>query len=644
MKCKNCGGEFLYKNGTYLCNSCGATFSLDGIYENIDVCICYEENDSAGRRTRDSVIAQEVYRKLEESKIATFYERVSADGMAGDELESCKIAAINKAKIVIVLGTSVEAFTTIQEKYMDYLKDKTIIPFCIDVNPGAIPKTLSKIQAMSYSTIGWDKDLIKGVYNILGRELSVDTSVLYNRRRNKIIIVCISTVIVIALAVTGWFLLKSKDTNNDTSSTNETSATETKPMSQKEIYDTANGLMDQGDFIGALQLFSQIPDYSNSTNLIKLIYEKFEGYYWDEENNLSLHLTISGNKKANVEISYNINDVYIKITESGQIEIDTINFQYIDSENNNGKLTLYLSNEKVTLNVYPDESTEISIKEKEIEFLIVEKSDQPHAKIADANTLLDWANKKVSISEILRLGFELEEMGSMFADSRGIEAYGYKIKNTDIQLLTVLYGENSNTWFNLLETDKLKQDDRLVLSILAPASIILPDKIGKTSAPFIYNNCMFAPYGEYSSYPGISLSIGGNSTQKITADTPVCFISKNNIQQDIWDTLYEDTIGEHLCGVQIQNDIDTCRDGMSYKSRRADILAQSDNNILIVVSREVLDGNLTLPYSAAYYSVSKQTYKATLIYEYNIPESGRNSYEHWDIWENYPNLFGEFID
>ena len=115
MKCKNCGDELLSQNGIYLCNSCGATFALDSIYENVDVCICYEENDAAGRRTRDSIIAQEVYRKLEGGKVATFYERISADGMTGNDLETGKLAAIHRAKVIIVLGTSVENFTAIEK-------------------------------------------------------------------------------------------------------------------------------------------------------------------------------------------------------------------------------------------------------------------------------------------------------------------------------------------------------------------------------------------------------------------------------------------------------------------------------------------------------------------------------------------------
>ena len=639
MKCKFCGGELLFKNKIYQCNSCGATIALESVYENIDVYICYEETDNAGRRTKDSIIAQEIYRKLEENRITTFYERISADGLIGDDLELSKHTAIHLAKVIIVLGTSTEAFNELERKYSSLIIDKAVIPFCVDVNPSAISKTLSKIQAMSYSTIGWDKDLIKGIFNILGREQIVDIGSVYEQTKRRKIIICavIAFLMAVIFGVIAWgFLVQNDTTKNQVGEQNQ--------LTQKEIYDNANNLLNQGNLIESLKLFWQIPDYLNSANSIKLIYEKFEGYYYDEESNLSLHLTISGNKKADIEISYQVNDAFVKITESGQIDISKINFQYIDSENNSGNLTLELSNEYVTLTIQPDATTEVSIGQKEIKFLVIEKSDQPHVKAVDANTLLEWIDKKVSVLEISRMGYELEEMGSMFGDTRGMSMYGYKIKNTDIQLLTVNYGVASDWLFDSLNNNNLTQKDMIVFSVSAPAGIMLPDKIGKTSYPFISDNYMFAPNGVYSSDSSVTLSLLGDSTKTISTDSPVCIISMNYIQQDTWETLYKETIGYYLCDVQIHNDIDICRDGMNYKSRRADILAESEDNFLIMISREILEGNSTLPASAAYYSVSKQTYKATLVYEYIIPESDRNSYKHWDMWENYPDLFGEFLD
>ena len=95
-------------------------------------------------------------------------------------------------------------------------------------------------------------------------------------------------------------------------------------MTQKELYNNANELFNQGNLIDALELFLQIPDHPNSFNMIKQIYAKYTGYYWDEAQNMSLHLTVSGSKKVDVEIRYNIDGLIIKITESGQIDKNKI--------------------------------------------------------------------------------------------------------------------------------------------------------------------------------------------------------------------------------------------------------------------------------------------------------------------------------
>ena len=67
MKCKNCGGELIFQNGMGLCESCKNTYRLDYGFENTEVYICYTESDAQGRRTKDSIIAEELYQKLESS-------------------------------------------------------------------------------------------------------------------------------------------------------------------------------------------------------------------------------------------------------------------------------------------------------------------------------------------------------------------------------------------------------------------------------------------------------------------------------------------------------------------------------------------------------------------------------------------------
>ena len=487
MKCKHCGGILQFQNGVCLCQSCGATFTLDSVYENIDVCICYEENDNSGRRTKDSIIAQEVYRRLEEKKIATFYERISADGMIEDDLEASKLAAISRAKIIIVLGASAENFSAIETKYGEHFNGKAVIPFCVDINPNAIPKTLSKIQAMNYSTIGWDKDLVKGINNILGKEQAVDTGSLYGHRKHKIIaITLIAAVVAVAIFVAGWFLVNSdetgKNTETSTPSTEGTVETTEKPLTQKEIYDNATEYLDQGNLVAALELLSQIPDHPNSANMIKQIYSKYEGYY--KNKNAVIHIEIIDNIQVELEITVTTGQKVVRISTSAQITSNVSTFDYIDNHNESGKIEFELENEGIKL-IMKDASE----NNTEFFFDLTEKSSQPIIQI-NSEMLLNWLKEEITIERIVALGYELECVE--IYDRTGSNRL-YRIQYTEIYLDIYGYVEQFDIYGK--DADGNFTDGRLY-GVTAPAEIIAPSKIGNVDIVSDNKDFIYSAYKE----------------------------------------------------------------------------------------------------------------------------------------------------
>lgn len=478
MKCKGCGGVLQFQNGAYICQSCGATYSLEGIYEKIDVYICYEEYDGAGHRTKDSIVAQEVYRKLEENKVATFYERISADGLTGSDLEKSKLAAIHKTKIIIVLGASIENFSAIESKYSKYFEGRPVVPFCVDVNPSAIPKTLSKIQAMSYSTIGWDKDLIKGVYNLLGKEQDVDAGALYGRRKKKIIIASIiASVILAATAVIGWLMLKPDHTNDNANvsnpSTESVSETTEKILSQKEIYDDANELLSQGDLIGALELFLQIPDHPDSANAIKLIYAKYEGYYQNESS--LIHIEVIDNVRAELILKIRMGDKVVNDEITSQIVIDNIECTCMNSSNENWKIIVQLENTGICLKVTDASGVQLT----EEKFLLSEKTSRPTVQI-DVETLLDWVDRGLTIDQLTELGYEISF--ERMTGRRGGDSI-YRIEYTDIRL-TVLEFTIGNA---------------SICGFSAPAEMVAPFMIGEDAMPLVKGDIVYWPNAHMTS-------------------------------------------------------------------------------------------------------------------------------------------------
>ena len=613
MKCKNCGGELQYQNGTWQCKSCGASGTLDSIYENIDIYICYEESDSAGRRTRDSIVAQEIYRKLEESKVATFYERVSADGMTGNDLEASKFAAIQKAKIIIVLGTSTENFQTIESKYNEHLSGKPVIPFCVDVNPSAIPKTLSKIQAMSYSTIGWDKDLIKGIYNILGREQLVDTGSLYEKRKVKLIIIgIIAAVIALAVGISAWIFLKldnvAKDFDIGVSATEGTAEATTKPLSQKEIYDKACELLNQDNYVEALELFLQIPDHANSTNMIKKIYSQYEGYY--QKDGTTLHLEIADNSRADLEVTMLKEGNIIRIVESAELLANSITLAYVDNIQNSGNLQMFLENTGLRL-CYGANENDFA----EIFFELKAKSDKPIIQL-DSTTMLNWLKNKYSFSQILALGYELEAVEPMtsmeFPDD---ENTLYKIKDTEIYLSMIkfYYDGNDEHWF----------DEQVLVGIAAPAERITPTLIGENSLPVYEDDIIYWPNGYLFHYSTGYFALDYFSAEQQVSESTIVGVAYrtsilNNEWADLIDSVFE---GRVILAAKEKYD-DPDPDGYIF----ADIYGENKTHYLVKVGASILGIDQCL-----WYKISKDSKTVTFIKQ--GPYNGAN-----------PDLAAEFSD
>ena len=461
MKCPQCGGSLAFKDGSYLCEGCGTTFAQNSVFENIDVCICYKESDDAGRRTRDSIVAQEVYSKLEGKGITTYYERISADGLVEKDLESSNLEAVYRAKVILALGASVESFSFIEEMYGKYFSEKLVVPFCVDVLPGDIPKTLSKIQATNYSAIGWDKDLIKGIYHLLGRESELDAVALYNRRQKRILIgVLAVSIMVLLTAVVAWLWFGPVKPGGLLSG--DKGVEPTKPLTQNEIFDQAYSLLESGKYAEALKMFSQIPDHANSTKMIQRIYSQYDGFY--ENGTIMFHLEITDGVRAEIELRVQSDEAVSIVKEIAQISIDTIECEYVDNHKNSGIISVQLTDTGINLKQTNASGAQIF----ESSFQLTEKADQAIAGI-DRNLLLEWLESGAFCNQLEEWGYTLVEESDLGYYNA---CFLYRIEYTDIYLSV---------------------SNGIAASIAAPAEIIAPFLIGEEGEPTFVDEYLYWP-------------------------------------------------------------------------------------------------------------------------------------------------------
>ena len=146
--------------------------------EPYDVFISYKELDDAGNRTRDSILAQDVYYQLTEKGWRVFFSRISLEYVPGTQYEPYIFAALNSAKVMIVVGTSAENLNAVwvKNEWSRYLammrkdRSKLLIPCYRDMDPYDLPEQLSVLMSYDMGKIGFIQDLIRGVDKVLGAE------------------------------------------------------------------------------------------------------------------------------------------------------------------------------------------------------------------------------------------------------------------------------------------------------------------------------------------------------------------------------------------------------------------------------------------------------------------------------------------
>lgn len=150
-----------------------------------DVFICYKETDENGQRTRDSQWAQDVYYGLTEQGLKVFFSRITLEDKLGQQYEPYIFAALNSAKVMVVIGSRPEYFNAVWVKnewsrYLSLMKHdhkRLLIPCYRDMDPYDLPEELSMLQSQDMSKIGFMQDLLRGVQKVMQQPTSTPQGV-----------------------------------------------------------------------------------------------------------------------------------------------------------------------------------------------------------------------------------------------------------------------------------------------------------------------------------------------------------------------------------------------------------------------------------------------------------------------------------
>ena len=146
--------------------------------EPFDVFISFKETDANGRRTPDAVLANDLYHQLTQEGFKVFYAPITLEDKLGTAYEPYIFAALNSAKVMVVLGTKPENFNAVWVKnewsrYLALIKNgakKTLIPAYKDMDPYDLPEEFSHLMAQDMSKLGFMQDLIRGIRKIVNAD------------------------------------------------------------------------------------------------------------------------------------------------------------------------------------------------------------------------------------------------------------------------------------------------------------------------------------------------------------------------------------------------------------------------------------------------------------------------------------------
>lgn len=153
-------------------------FEIAAKEKPFDVFISYKSKDTAGRRTQESVIANDIYHQLVNEGFNVFFAEISLESCGGTEYEPYIYSALTSASAMIVIGTSAENMQSVwvRNEWSRYLslcedaEERILIPCYKDMDPYDLPKEFSTLGILDMSRIDFSTELLRTLKKVCKRQ------------------------------------------------------------------------------------------------------------------------------------------------------------------------------------------------------------------------------------------------------------------------------------------------------------------------------------------------------------------------------------------------------------------------------------------------------------------------------------------
>lgn len=337
--------------------------------EPFDIFICYKETDEEGKRTIDSVLAQDIYINLTKQGYKVFFAKITLENKLGTEYEPYIFSALNSAKIMIVIGTSKEYINSVWVKnewsrFLNLAKkdtEKLLIPAYKQMDPYDLPEEFAHLQSVDLSKIAAITDLTNKIEATINHKNNKqkDKKTIRKQKRMMIIICLIIFFIVIGIIVLNNVIL---------------------PNMQ---YKKAEKLMNENKYNEAIEIYQKLNNYKDSSSKVVTCFVKKEekineelskyiGLYDKTENMINFAgdeiptgYMLEIKKVSSSKIEFMLSNAGLsrvaEISETARLKENIYEFAFQDSWMNKGKGTLQLLEDGITINLQTEEIDSMSM-------------------------------------------------------------------------------------------------------------------------------------------------------------------------------------------------------------------------------------------------------------------------------------------
>ncbi len=140
-----------------------------------DIFISYKETNVEGTRSKDSVVAQELYEKLTNEGYKVFFSRITLEDKIGTEYEPYIYAALSSSKVMLTISSSKENIEAawVKNEWSRYLtlrqqdSSKTLIPLYFDMEKSDLPEEFAILASQDMKKEGFGQELIRGIKKLI---------------------------------------------------------------------------------------------------------------------------------------------------------------------------------------------------------------------------------------------------------------------------------------------------------------------------------------------------------------------------------------------------------------------------------------------------------------------------------------------